>query len=201
MVSEACFLLAILPTSVLSILIIPSISNIFLYGLFLLPVGPAWVALLANVGFIQRDNYDHVFKGFWKRYKSNFVDSLKLTLIYIILIAIFLLDMEYIKNSRYSWIVWLFLLFCLFFTVLFVFSFSIAARFKFNAKSFLLLSISYLLTDWITTLKFISYIILLGTFFVKISMSATPLLAIFFSLLINRDMNKIMNDIKNNYTK
>src|SRR5699024_2689798 len=152
-VIELCFLLAILPIIISSFFIIPSISNLFIYlGVGIL-LSPAWVAMLASILNVQKKDYDHGFKNYWVRYRTNFLDSIKVSLSYCLIVGIFIIDMEYIQNTHFDWILPLFVILGIVVTLLYFYTLILSAKFKFDLKSLILLSVSTLLLDWKISLK------------------------------------------------
>jgi len=71
-----------------------SVSNIFIYFVALLPMGPSLTALCSCMSKILKDKYVDTTRDFFKAYKENFFSSMKIWLIVLITMFILIFDMK-----------------------------------------------------------------------------------------------------------
>lgn len=193
------FLIAIFPSLLLVFFLKPTFSNVLLYGIAAFFVGPAWAAIISCSYQIRERNYGQMLKTFWKKYKNNFIDASKLSILYIVLMIIWIVDIMYVNQVGYTIFSWLFLVLALMSSILFVYAMVILVNYSFRFKDLLKLSAFYMIVNLKTTFKILSYCILLASFFVFVSQTATTLLVTLFTWLVLNDLSVIINDVKENY--
>lgn len=198
---ELAFLIAILPAGIGMFFLIPTLNNILLYGLFLILMGPGVGALIATVETLQTSEVSAPFFTYWKKYRKNLKDSLLLTGIFSFILVICIVDYTYFKGTQWDFASWFFVILLLIATIIYEYSLTIGMKFSFRLRDILRLSITYLLTDLVTTLKLISYTILLVFFSLYISTASTPLIIIIFVYVLVKDTKLIIREIKDKFTQ
>lgn len=149
------FGLAILPSLLVIVFIEPVIRNVFLYLITFLPIGPALGALAACMIQVVEKRELSPAIDYWKYYKRNWKDSLRLWSLFLAAATILLVDIFYV-NELFSLNTTLFsVLFFLLFALLILFiipTFLIMVKFSFAFKDLLKLGFLYTVTRFkITT--------------------------------------------------
>ncbi|MGP4041434.1 YesL family protein [Gracilibacillus sp. D59] len=133
------------------ILLIPSISNAILYYIAIIPSGPAFAALLHSLSVLARNNEVAPVEEFFKAYKTNFWDVLKVWLPIITGFFILIIDIQYFNQNPtvlYQILNGIFLV-ILFVMVIFAFyALVITTHYKFRLRDIYRLSLYYFFT-WI----------------------------------------------------
>lgn len=198
---EMAFLLSIVPAGIGMFFLIFTINNILLYALFFSLMGPGVGALIAMVEALQSSEVSAPFFTYWKKWRKNLKDSYLLTILFSIIFVICIVDYTYFKSTQLDFASWFFILLLLLATIIYEYSLVIAMKFSFRLRDIVRLSITYLLTDLVTTLKLISYTILLVVFSLYISPTITPLVIILFAYILVKDTKLIIREIEDKFTR
>lgn len=198
---EIAFLLSIVPAGIGMFFLISTINNILLYALFFSLMGPGLGALIAMVEALQSSEVSAPFFTYWKKWYKNLKDSFLLTTLFSIILVVCIVDYTYFKGTQLDFAPWFFILLLLLATIIYEYSMVIAMKFSFRLRDILRLSITYLLTDLVTTLKLISYTMLLVIFSLYISTATTPLFIILFAYVLVKDTRLIIREIEDKYTQ
>lgn len=181
----------------------PSLTNIVWYLLGLIPVGPALAALYAACIYtIEYRDYSEPLKLYWRLFKANFLDSLKIWLPFLLLIYLFSVNINYYTNystvfgQPFSWVFIIFtLVLLLYMNVLLM----ISTKYQFNFKSLLKLGFYYLFTRLALSTGTLFYLFIIGFLLLKVSqwlLLFMPVVMIYLVVLYNF---RILNDIKENF--
>lgn len=200
-VTELCFLLSIVPSSVVSLFLIRDFSNITLYILFNIPVIFGLSAMFSNVIAIQQGNYLMPFMNYWKNYIRNLKDAVRIAFIFAGVALVCLVDIEYFMKSDFQFMA-LFFVFLLFVgTVLTLFVLAFSAKYSFRIRDLFRLAAFYALSALDVTGKLVSYLVVVGAFYIWISPSAWALTCIFVAVFFVKDLKLILADIEDKYIK
>lgn len=119
-----------------------NISIVFLVTL--IPIGPAVTALCASMGKIIREKDINITRYYFRSYKLNFKQSLKLWCIELSILFISYIDLKVASNqSHLSNFTILFIIVCIFVVAVGTFVFPIVSRFDFKIIDVLKVSFLY----------------------------------------------------------
>ncbi|WP_251549787.1 YesL family protein [Neobacillus muris] len=124
----------------------PSISNLTIYFLALIPTGPAISALFYSLGKLIREKELSPLRDFFYGYKINFKDTLKFWLPFLAVLFILLVDLHYFNSKGsilYLILSVVFLVAIIVLLVLTLNAFLINAGFVFRTKDLWKLSVYY----------------------------------------------------------
>ena len=174
-----------------------SYEYIVLFTLALIPVGPAFTALLTVMDMLIRDKYITVTKDYFKAYLENFKKSLLCWIINLLVLGILIVDIIYFTST----ILWS--LFIIIFILMIGLSFMIypiLVRYKINLKKIWSIAFVYSIKKINITLAIIlmtitSFILLykltLISIYVVFSIGAYLMMKLVSSLL--EEVNTIIN--------
>lgn len=121
------------------------LENLLIYTISLIPFGPAATALCASMGKIARDKDINPTSYFFKSYKDNFWQSIKLWSVELFVLFILAVDMQYFSiNSSLSLFIPLLLGLAIFVLIIGLYIFPILSRFSMRSRDILKISIYYL---------------------------------------------------------
>lgn len=155
-----CFLISISPTLLLLLFLERSIQNSLLWGLAIVPVGPALAATFATMLLLQDGKLISPFRDYWQKYVINLKDSLKLWIIYTIAIVILFVDIFYFNQSTYNFFSWFMIFLIIVSTIVVIIAMIITIKYSFSTKNILKITSYYCLTKISIPLKILSYIII-----------------------------------------
>lgn len=142
----------------------PDSFNLMFLFISLLPLGPSLSALSASTSEILREKSISFSSYFFKSYKDNFVSSLKLWLIILLMLALMFVDFQYffLNIPRYG-IHIIFEILAVYIALLSLYAIPINSRFEMKTKDIFILSSYYIIKKLpITILK---ATILVGSFY------------------------------------
>ena len=142
----------------------PDSFNLMFLFISLLPLGPSLSALSASTSEILREKSISFSSYFFKSYKDNFVSSLKLWLIILLMLALMFVDFQYffLNMPRYG-IHIIFEILAVYIALLSLYAIPINSRFEMKTKDIFILSSYYIIKKLpITILK---AAILVGSFY------------------------------------
>lgn len=196
---ELAFLLAIIPSMIGLFFLVDTIDNILLYAVFFVFMGPAFGAMVASIESLGSGENTGFFFTYWRKYRQNFKESFLLSLCFSLIVVICIVDFLYFTGSNLHFLRWFFLALLLFATIVYEYSLLIAMKFHFRFRDLFRLSMVYLFTDLITTLKLMSYTILLLAFSLYVSTAAAPFVMVFFAYFIVKDTQLIIKEVREKY--
>ena len=181
------FFILNLPLLYAIIVIISSGSNRFpegfgtIFALCCIPIGPAATALFSVMGKLVREKEVNITKDFFKAYKTNFLQSIFLGSMGILIIILILFDIKIIILYRYpSFIITILYAVIIFIAILGLYAFPLISRFYLKSKDVLKLSVYYaVIKIHITILNVCSFVIV-GFIFLK----TTSFIVLFISSII-----------------
>lgn len=142
----------------------------------LIPVGPAFTALLSAMGKLVRENDVNITKDFFSAYKKNFRQSLFLWLIEMVVVGILIVDIRFFTTVSYGiYIKPLFLGFLLIVIAVGFYIFPILSRFY--MKSMDVIKISFMYTILKFKITFLIMITIVACYFILPKMSVLMLFA------------------------
>ncbi|WP_404455188.1 YesL family protein [Virgibacillus necropolis] len=184
--------------------LIPSISNIIIYFLALIPTGPSISALCYSIGKLIREKEISPTKDFFYGYKLNFIDTLKCWLPLLLVISVLVIDLKYfnVQDSVSNQILGGLLLVVLILTLtVSLYVFLINANFNFRIRDIYRLSVFYCFTKVKATIGNIGIVIM--TVFVMYVISDFIILflagIVCYALMMNS--KQVMEDIELNFIK
>lgn len=98
LVLEVVVVLATLPTAVVLVLLAPDPSNLPLYALALVPVGPALVAALSAVHRWEREPSLSPARTYWSAYRSEAVTTLAWWVPWLALMTVIAINLTYLDR-------------------------------------------------------------------------------------------------------
>lgn len=130
------FVLHQIPLFFFFLFVEPTLYNVVWYLIGVIPLGPAIAALLGSTFYvIEEDDFSEPTKDFWKYYKKNFFDSLKIWLPYLVLLYLFSVNINYhfnIQGGGGPLLGWIFLILTLVITLYLIPVFFINTKFEFR---------------------------------------------------------------------
>ncbi|MGL5348131.1 MAG: DUF624 domain-containing protein [Peptostreptococcaceae bacterium] len=164
-------------------------QNTIFFILALIPAGPSITALFSVVGKLIREKDIRPFKDYIEAYKLNFIDSMKVWSIQLLILIIVILDIRYMLISENVILVTLFkpLLFISGIIIsISIYLYAILSRFKLRMKDLIKVSVMYTFKK--LPLSLISLFVLLGITFlslvrVQILMPALPVIIVYILML------------------
>ena len=141
--------------------ILPNQFNLLLLFVALIPLGPSLNALYSSIGKILSERDIYFSSHFWSFYKNNFLSTLKLWLIQLIILAILFIDFQYFylnapENNIH-------IIFAALIAILILISFyalPINSKFHIKLKDLYILSIYYMLRKLPVTLLKVGTLVL-----------------------------------------
>ncbi|PWU69367.1 MULTISPECIES: YesL family protein [Gracilibacillus] len=130
-------------------LLIPSISNAIFYFIAFIPSGPAFAALSHSLGVLVRDKDIAPFAEFWKAYRENFLDVMKVWIPILMTFFILVIDIQYFNQNPtvfYQILNGIFLVALLLLTIFTFYVLVITTHYKFRIRDIYRLSIYYIFT-------------------------------------------------------
>jgi uncharacterized membrane protein YesL len=126
-----------------------------------IPVGPAYTALLSTMGKLVREKDVNITKDYFKAYKTNFLQSLFIWTLQIILIIILLIDIRFFASGAYGKIA-IPIIYALIIIILVagIYIYSVLSRFYLKTKDVIKTSIYFLVGKWKITISCISIFII-----------------------------------------
>lgn len=167
---------------VLSMAISGAYNINLIFGLALLPLGPALTALFSVMGKVTREGDVNVTKDFFKAYKINFFDSLLFWSIEVAVILMLWTEIKFVninENLYYLGIIPRLMLFL--FVALTFYIFPILSRFYLKKKDILRLSVLYLFKKIYLGIIFFTAIFML---WFTLSETSGALIVLFFVSLM-----------------
>ncbi|WP_071130628.1 DUF624 domain-containing protein [Enterococcus timonensis] len=177
-----------------------SVSNIILWIVFSMFLGPS---LAAMIGCLLKKNHSEYspFKLYFQKYRQNLGDAVKLEIPILVLASIFLVDIQYQIHTDYFFVAWFFIALLVFLSIVTIYAGIINVKFSFRLRDIFRLSLYYTFTQWKVTLKILSYLVIIGA----VMFFLTDFLLILFTGIILKlfiaDFPPILSDIENNFTK
>ncbi|MCM8709642.1 DUF624 domain-containing protein [Clostridium sp. SYSU_GA19001] len=142
-----------------------------------LPIGPAYTALLSAMGKLVREKDVNITRDYFKAYKINFLQSLFLWTLQIVIITILFVDIRFFAvNAFGKFIIPIFygLILIVIFTGIYVFP--IISRFYLKTKDILKVSFFYMFSKIKVTLTCASIFVI--AYFILIKITSTAVLFI-----------------------
>jgi uncharacterized membrane protein YesL len=175
-----------------------SLESSILLIISLIPVGPALTALCSCMDKIIRDKDINITTYYFKSYKRNFKQSMKLWLIALFVQSLLISDLKFLSSKNiYMYLYVLIFVFMLYSLIIYIHMFPILSRFNLKSMDILKLSFVYSFKKFQVTLINILTIVVSGFvvyFFPSISIffvfSLTCLCIIYYE-------QTILNDIEN----
>lgn len=126
-----------------------------------LPVGPAYTALLSAMGKLVRDKDVNITRDYFKAYKTNFLQSLFIWTLQIILIIILLIDIKFFAGGAYRNIA-VPIIYALIIIILVtgIYIYSILSRFYLKTKDVIKASVYFIVGKWKITISCISVLVI-----------------------------------------
>ena len=142
----------------------PDSFNLMFLFISLLPLGPSLSALSASTSEILREKSISFSSYFFKSYKDNFVSSLKLWLIILLMLALMFVDFQYffLNMPRYG-IHIIFEILAVYIALLSLYAIPINSRFEMKTKDIFILSSYYIIKKLPITI--LQAAILVGSFY------------------------------------
>jgi uncharacterized membrane protein YesL len=126
-----------------------------------LPVGPAYTALLSTMGKLVREKDVNITRDYFKAYKTNFLQSLFIWTLQIILITILLVDIKFFAGGTYGNIA-VPIIYALIIIILItgIYIYSILSRFYLKTKDVIKASVYFIVWKWKITISCISVFVI-----------------------------------------
>ncbi len=181
-----------------------SMANIVWYLIGSIPLGPAIGALVAaTIRVIETDDFSEPRRDFFRYYRKNFGDSLKLWLPYLILSYLGFVNMNYYFNIlEGGWVFgYLFVFLMVLLTLYLIPLFLIQMKFEFRYKDLLKLGLYYFVTRFQLTIGNLLVGFILAVLMVYVSewlLFVLPALVSYFIVLYNY---RILKHVKENFTE
>lgn len=132
------------------------LDNIFYYIMLfisLLPVAPAFTALLSLMGKLVREGDINLTRDYFRFYKENFKQSFSIGLLFTTIIVVLLIDIQIIKAGAFPSFLVPIIYACIFSVLLIALNtFPIVSRFYLKTKDVLKLSAFYIIRKFKNTL-------------------------------------------------
>ncbi|MCM0647113.1 DUF624 domain-containing protein [Clostridium swellfunianum] len=163
-----------------------------------LPVGPAYTALLSTMGKLVREKDINTTKDYFSAYKTNFLQSLFVWTLQVVLIIILIIDMRFFASKGYGRIaipVVYSLIAIILATSIYVYS--IISRFYLKTKDIVKLSLYFLVSKWKITISCISVFIIsygIAYKFASIGSLFIVSLACYSIMFLQKDVLKDMEE-------
>lgn len=126
--------------------ILPRQFNLLLLFIALIPLGPSLSALYSSIGKIISEKDIYFSSHFWNFYKNNFLSTLKIWVIQLIILAILFIDFQYFYlNAPENNIHIIFGVLIIIFMLISFYSLPINSKFEIKLKDLFVLSIYYML--------------------------------------------------------
>jgi len=126
--------------------ILPSQFNLLLLFIALIPLGPSLSALYSSIGKIISEKDIYFSSHFWSFYKNNFLSTLKIWVIQLIILTILFIDFQYFYlNTPENNIHIIFGVLIIIFMLISFYSLPINSKFEIKLKDLFVLSIYYML--------------------------------------------------------
>lgn len=141
-----CFILSNLLFIIALLIVKLEFHNTFIFIISLIPTGPSITALFSVTGKFIREGDISPFKDYFKSYKLNFKESMKIWIIQLLLIVIIVIDIRYMIVSKNIILLSLFkpLLFIggIIFSIS-IYLYAILSRFELKTRDLIKISIIY----------------------------------------------------------
>ena len=142
----------------------PDSFNLMFLFISLLPLGPSLSALSASTSEILREKSISFSSYFFKSYKDNFVSSLKLWLIILLMLALMFVDFQYFfLNMPRDCIHIIFEILAVYIALLSLYAIPINSRFEMKTKDIFILSSYYIIKK--LPIAILKAAILVGSFY------------------------------------
>jgi uncharacterized membrane protein YesL len=126
-----------------------------------IPVGPAFTALLSAMGKLVREKDVNITRDYFKAYKANFIQSLFIWTLQIVLIIILLIDIRFFAGGTYGKIVIpIIYAFIIMILVTGIYIYSILSRFYLKTKDVIKASVYFIAGKWKITISCISVFVI-----------------------------------------
>lgn len=149
------------------------------YGILLvlssLPVGPAYTALLGAMGKLVREKDVNITRDYFKAYKTNFIQSLFLWTLQIVIISILLVDIKFFAaKSLGKFMLPIFYAMILLVLLSGIYAFPVISRFYLRTRDVLKISFYYVFKKIKVTLTCISIFVI--AYFILNKVTSTAIL-------------------------
>ncbi|MFC8682846.1 glycosyltransferase [Microbacterium ureisolvens] len=192
---EACFLLAAAPAFIGMLLLERDASNVPLYALCLIPVGPAFSAAMSTIA--ARSDELTVWPQFWKAYARNVVDVLWVWVPALALAAVLGITVAYGATAGVDGF---FVVAAVVFLVILALwaanALVIASFFSFRARDIARLALYYLAARPLVTLGAFSYLLIAAAIVTFTSDWVLALLGVFFAAFAVVNAKSMTTDIR-----
>jgi len=178
--------------------ILPEGFNIIIF-ICCIPIGPSATALFSVMGRLIREKDINITKEFFKAYKINFLQSLFLWTLEMILIVILFINIRFFIAQKYSHI----LINIMYVIIVFVFMmglyiFPIISRFYMKSINIIKLSMYYTIRKFNITILNLATFIVVGFVFLKISTFVLLFISSLLCFSIMYYEQKILLEIEEN---
>ena len=157
-----------------------------------LPLGPAYTALLSVMGKLVREKDVNITRDYFSAYKTNFLQSLFVWTVQIVLIIILLIDIRFFSGGAYGKIaVPIIYAFIIIILVTGIYIYSILSRFYLKTKDVIKSSIYFIVAKWKITISCISVFVISFT----VAYRFTSMTALFIASLTCYALMFLQKDI------
>lgn len=203
LISNFCFIIVNLPLIII-IFLYPALSLILRQlglSIGLLFTAPAATALFSIMGKLIREKDIAAFKDFFKAYKTNFLQSIFIGALHVLILNVLYIDSIYFRQSSVPLMSYIFYFLFIYAIALSTFIFPILSRFYLKTKDIFILSIMYSIKKIAFTVANLLIMIFVG--YIIINVSTLPIFFIFSisAFVMMLWQNKILEDIEENLKK
>lgn len=196
LVVEGCFLLAALPGFVGILLLDRSPSNLPLYALCLVPVGPAFSAAISAMGARTREQDLSVWPRFWRAYAGNVRDVLFVWIPALAVATILGMNIAFGSAAGVDgFFIGASIVLLVFVALWSAHGLVIASQFRFRARDTFRLALYYLAAKPLVTLGALSYLVLAAAIVTFTSDWVLALLGVFFAAFARMNARPMVADI------
>lgn len=203
LISNFCFIVVNLPL-IIAIFLYPGLSVILRQlgmSIGLLFTAPAASALFSTMGKLVRNKDLEAAKDFFKAYKTNFLQSIFIGALHVLILNVLYIDAIYFRQSSIPLISYIFYFLLIYAVALSTFIFPILSRFYLKTKDIFILSIMYSVKKIAFTIANLLIMIFVG--YIIINVSTLPILFIFSisAFIMMQWQNKVLEDIEDKLKK
>lgn len=197
------FVLNFIPLLFFFLFVETTMANIVWYLVGSIPLGPAMGALITStIRVVETDDFSEPRRDFFRYYRKNFGDSLKIWVPYLVLSYLAFVNINYYFNILEEGLVfgYIFVFLMVLLTLYLIPLFLIQMKFEFRYKDLLKLGMFYLITRFKITIGnlLVGFIILVLMVYVsEWLLFVIPAIVSYFIVLYNY---RIIKHVKENFT-
>lgn len=203
LISNFCFVITNLPL-IIFVILYPALSTGMIQiglSIGLIFTAPAAAALFSTMGKLVRDKDLNAVKDFFKAYKTNFMQSIFIGALQVLILNVLYIDTIYFRSSSLSLLSYIFYFLFIYIIALSTFIFPILSRFYLKTKDIFILSVMYSIKKIFFTVANLLIMIMVGVLIINVSSVVIFFIFSIGAFIMMLWQNKVLEDIEEKLKK